>query len=107
MRSFKVGKTWAVTLDQPSADERGRDRNHVNVGPLQFGKETDALVLAIWSIHFRLAPTDQTYFTFGTFTMLPLACWSFGSFTTVTYSSFSSFPKATLVVPSPAAISKT
>jgi hypothetical protein len=38
--------------------------------------------------------------------MLPLACGSLGSFTTVTYKSFSPSPKATLVVPSPTAISK-
>src|SRR6266404_1741054 len=47
------------------------------------------------------------YFTFGIFTMLPFACGSFGSLTTVTYNSFSPSLKETLVVPSPAAISKT
>jgi hypothetical protein len=45
------------------------------------------------------------YFTFGIFTIQPLACGSFGSFTTVTYNSFSPSLKATLLVPSPAAIS--
>src|SRR5436853_7403118 len=39
--------------------------------------------------------------------MQPLACGSFGSFTTVTYNSFSPSLNATLVVPSPAAISNT
>src|SRR5436189_5996385 len=47
------------------------------------------------------------YFTFAIFTILPFACASFGSFTTVTYNSFSPPPKATFVVPSPAAISNT
>src|SRR2546430_8180971 len=47
------------------------------------------------------------YFTFRIFTMLPFACESFGSFTTVTYNSFSPSLNATLVVPSPAAISNT
>ena len=37
--------------------------------------------------------------------MLPFAFGSFGSFTTDTYKSFSPGPNATLVVPSPAAIS--
>src|SRR5437870_10364706 len=46
------------------------------------------------------------YFTFGILTILPFACESFGSFTTVTYNSLSPLPKATFVVPSPAAISK-
>src|SRR5439155_19736857 len=44
---------------------------------------------------------------FGIRTMLPLAFGSFGSFTTVTYSSCSPGPNATLVVPSPAAIGNT
>src|SRR4030081_2925883 len=47
------------------------------------------------------------YSKLGIFTMQPFAFWSFGSFTTVTNNSFPSSPKATLVVPSPAAISKT
>src|SRR6266480_3941787 len=47
------------------------------------------------------------YFTFAIFTILPFACESFGSFTTVTYKSFSPSPNATFVVPSPAAISNT
>src|SRR6478672_2600848 len=47
------------------------------------------------------------YLTFRIRTMLPFACASFGSFTTVTYNSFSASPKATLVVPSPAAMLKT
>src|SRR6266478_108150 len=47
------------------------------------------------------------HFTFAIFTMLPFACASFGSFTTVTYNSFSPSLNATFVVPSPAAISKT
>src|SRR3954451_5328934 len=47
------------------------------------------------------------YGTFGILTMQPFACGSFGSFTTVTYNSFSPSPKATLVVPSPAAMLKT
>src|SRR5256885_10799419 len=50
---------------------------------------------------------ERRYFTFGIFTILPLACESFGSFTTVTYNSFSPSLKATFVVPSPAAISNT
>src|SRR5438874_394526 len=49
----------------------------------------------------------ERYFTFGIFTILPFACGSFGSFTTVTYNSFSPSPNATFVVPSPAAISNT
>src|SRR5439155_6369539 len=44
---------------------------------------------------------------FGIRTMLPLAFGSFGSFTTVTYSSCSPGPNATFVVPSPAAIGNT
>src|SRR4029450_12928253 len=47
------------------------------------------------------------YFTFAIFTMLPLACGSFGSFTTVTYNSLSPSLKARFVVPSPAVISNT
>src|SRR6266542_825701 len=47
------------------------------------------------------------YFTFAIFTILPFACESFGSFTTVTYNSFSPSANATFVVPSPAAISNT
>jgi len=47
------------------------------------------------------------YFTFAILTILPFACGSLGSFTTVTYNSFSPSLKATLVVPSPAAISNT
>ena len=47
------------------------------------------------------------YFTFAIFTILPFACESFGSFTTVTYNAFSPSPNATFVVPSPAAISNT
>src|ERR1700679_328777 len=43
--------------------------------------------------------------TLGILTILPFACGSLGSFTTVTYNSFSPGPNATLVVPSPAAIS--
>jgi hypothetical protein len=38
------------------------------------------------------------YFTFAIFTMLPLACASFGSFTTVTYNSFSPSLNATFVL---------
>src|SRR5882724_11068786 len=45
------------------------------------------------------------HLTFAIFTILPFACGSFGSLTTVTYNSFSPSVKATLVVPSPAAIS--
>src|SRR5229473_1390631 len=47
------------------------------------------------------------YFTFAIFTILPFACESFGSFTTVTYNSFSPSLNATLVVPSPEKISNT
>src|SRR5207248_6296655 len=53
----------------------------------------------------RSPPTKIRYFTFGIFTILPFACESFGSFTTVTYNSFSPSLNATFVVPSPAAIS--
>src|SRR5438094_5834620 len=54
------------------------------------------------------SPQGRTrYFTFAIFTMLPFACGSFGSFTTVTYNSFSPSLKATFVVPLPAAISNT
>src|SRR5260370_25062798 len=50
---------------------------------------------------------ENRYFTFEIFTMLPFACGSFGSLTTVTYNSFSPSLNATFVVPSPAAISNT
>src|SRR5436189_6437334 len=46
------------------------------------------------------------YFTFAIFTILPFACGSFGSFTTVTYNSFSFSLKATFVVPSPRSIGR-
>src|SRR5439155_24456933 len=52
-------------------------------------------------------PSLPAYFTFAIFTILPFACGSFGSFTTVTYNSFSPSLNATFVVPSPAAISHT
>src|SRR5256886_10574059 len=55
----------------------------------------------------RSPQTKIRYFTFAIFTILPLACGSFGSFTTVTYNSFSPSPKATSVVPSPEKISNT
>src|SRR5438552_13312341 len=55
----------------------------------------------------RLPQGRIRYFTFGIFTILPFACGSFGSFTTVTYNSFSPSLEATLVVPSPAAILNT
>ena len=45
----------------------------------------------------------DAYFTFSIFTILPFACGSLGSFTTVTYKSLSPSPNATLVVPAPAA----
>jgi hypothetical protein len=53
-----------------------------------------------------MALPARDHSTFEIFTTLPLACGSFGSFTTVTYKSFSPSPNATFVVPSPAAISK-
>src|SRR5436190_18834753 len=37
---------------------------------------------AVLGLQLHLA--DRRYSTFGIFTMLPFACWSFGSFTTVT-----------------------
>src|SRR5205823_15050663 len=55
----------------------------------------------------RSPRAKSRYFTFAIFTILPFACESFGSFTTVTYNSFSPSPNATFVVPSPAAISNT
>src|SRR5205814_4880327 len=56
---------------------------------------------------FNLKWHLRGYLTLGIFTMLPFAFGSFGSFTTVTNNSFSPSPKATFVVPSPAAISNT
>src|SRR5260221_9086391 len=50
---------------------------------------------------------DDGHGTFAIFTMLPFACGSLGSFTTVTQRDFPPSPNATLVVPSPAAIGKT
>src|SRR5438876_7394025 len=58
--------------------------------------------------HRGRSPQAKTrYFTLAIFTILPFACGSFGSFTTVTYNSFSPSLRATFVVPSPAAISNT
>src|SRR5437879_1316108 len=58
--------------------------------------------------HEHLSPQAKIrYFTFAIFTIMPFACGSFGSFTTVTYNSFSPSLNATFVVPSPAAISNT
>src|SRR5207244_12976575 len=69
-----------------------------------------SLITPVHNLAWDRACSSQArirYFTFGIFTILPFACGSFGSFTTVTYNSFSPSAKATFVVPSPAAISNT
>src|SRR5262249_49010016 len=86
----------------------------VNVAPLQFAEESLRIYPVILchtasssDVDYRATAPARIYFTSVIFTILPFACGSSGSFTTVTYNSSSFFPKATLVVPSPAAISKT
>src|SRR4029434_9792591 len=85
--------------DQPTDDAVGGG-NFINVASLQLGEK-------ITFVHLVATIFSRSYLTFGIFTILPFACWSFGSLTTVTYNSLSSFPNATFVVPSPAAISNT
>src|SRR6266481_3108140 len=89
-----------LVTDKHIAQFNQRERlGSQNAAPLQFGKK-------VVEVHYYIQ-VGRCYLIFLIFTMLPLACESFGSFTTVMYNSSSSSPKATLVVPSPAAISKT
>src|SRR6266851_4264140 len=69
------------------------------------GQGSGDLARSLSTYRRNSSPNKIRYFTFSIFTILPFACASLGSFTTVTYNSFSPSPNATFVVPSPAAIS--
>src|SRR5436309_2158102 len=99
IRNVEDRKDLRNALGKGPTRDDVRDRNLVDIAPLQLGEEGVI-------VHYE-NPRCQGHSIFLIFTMLPFACESFGSFTTVTYSSSSFLPKAMLVVPSPAAISKT
>ena len=63
-------------LKEQPRNHRVGDGNLVNIAPLQLGEE---IVIA----HY-VAGNRPDYLAFLIFTMLPFACWSVGSFTTVT-----------------------